>query len=93
MFQIWYPELLLLNGRTTVRFMDRDEVKVTGQYNGHVTWYAGDVMSVTCLVDVTYFPYDRHSCQVVLMYDGDAESVRLKPAHQKILLQAGFTVS
>ena len=56
----------MINTKETAEILNKDNIRIISFYNGTQVWYAGDVISVTCIVDVTYFPFDSHTCELIM---------------------------
>lgn len=66
MKEVWKPDLVLahpVDSMTTVGF-DQHWYPVRYFYNGIAVWAPGDVMTTTCKIDVTYYPFDTQMCEV-----------------------------
>jgi hypothetical protein len=65
--QIWVPNLTLMNPYEHIENLGKGIYPVTVSSTGMAYWSPGDVISSTCDVDVTYYPFDIQSCRVQLM--------------------------
>ncbi|XP_076085712.1 neuronal acetylcholine receptor subunit alpha-3-like isoform X1 [Mytilus galloprovincialis] len=63
---IWHPELIVQNSILVLRKNLGAEQTVRIQYNGEVRWEPPAVLSTSCDMDVTYFPYDSQTCEIEL---------------------------
>ncbi|GAU89949.1 LOW QUALITY PROTEIN: hypothetical protein RvY_02440-1 [Ramazzottius varieornatus] len=76
---IWLPDIVLYNnaeGDYQITMM----TKVTVNYTGDVVWDPPAIYKSYCLIDVTYFPYDKQSCEMKFgTWTYDAGQVDLTP--------------
>ncbi|XP_048727569.1 neuronal acetylcholine receptor subunit alpha-6-like [Ostrea edulis] len=72
--QVWIPNLTLVNSYDRIEGLGRGIVPVTFTSTGMAYWSPGDVISSTCDVDVTYYPFDTQSCSMRLTYWGLAST-------------------
>jgi hypothetical protein len=61
---VWVPNPTLINPYDHIESIGRSTSPVTVAYTGMAYWTPGDVMSSTCDVDVTYYPFDTQFCFV-----------------------------
>lgn len=62
--KMWLPDFALVNSASGSVF-NRDYFKfykVTVQSNGSVLWETGGTVTISCSLDLTYFPYDQQIC-------------------------------
>ncbi|KAK3603124.1 hypothetical protein CHS0354_027912 [Potamilus streckersoni] len=81
--QLWVPDVYIFNiaGAALDGF-----VNVTGSYlvlrhDGRVQWNVPLVIKSACMVDVTYFPYDKQACEIVFgswIYDGSQVDLNIR---------------
>ncbi|XP_048726988.2 neuronal acetylcholine receptor subunit alpha-2-like [Ostrea edulis] len=64
--QLWIPNLTLINSYDRIEGLGRGIVPVTVTSTGMAYWSPGDVISSTCDIDVTYYPFDTQSCSMML---------------------------
>ncbi|KAK3098020.1 hypothetical protein FSP39_015384 [Pinctada imbricata] len=64
--EIWTPEVTLVNSYDKLTSMKKGFRVAQFLYDGTATWYPGDVMSVSCGLDVTKYPYDTQNCKLEL---------------------------
>ena len=73
----WKPSFLIGNsyGRTTTIFKDDTVKRVIS--DGRMFWMPRDIYKVTCIADVSKYPFDTHQCSVMLALLGyvDAELI------------------
>ncbi|WAR21840.1 ACHA7-like protein [Mya arenaria] len=61
---IWLPDLALQNGFETLTGLGNKFYNVRVKSTGVVTWRPYHVFESACAVDVTYFPFDRTTCEL-----------------------------
>lgn len=37
-------------------------------WDGHVEWYPGGIISASCSLDMTYFPFDKQRCSIYVSF-------------------------
>ena len=62
---IWKPDLVLANGIEKASELGTDMGLVMVNDNGDVTWDPFEVFTTKCMIDMTYFPFDTQSCDVM----------------------------
>ena len=62
---VWKPDLVLANGIKKVDQLGYDMGLVVVDYNGTVVWEPFEVFTTKCLVDMTYYPFDSQSCDIM----------------------------
>lgn len=78
--KVWTPKVILVNSADTLAWIGSDSsfnVRVTNE--GSLIWTPGSVLNAKCSVDVLKFPFDSHSCELLLSGFGYHETLRLKP--------------
>ncbi|XP_052081207.1 neuronal acetylcholine receptor subunit alpha-3-like [Mytilus californianus] len=75
---VWHPELIVQNSVLELRKNLGAEKTVRIQYDGEVRWEPPAVLSTSCDMDVTFFPYDSQTCDIELASWGfPADAVNL----------------
>lgn len=79
---IWLPDIFIFNtaGPNMNGFVNVNGSKVSVRYDGKVRWMVPLMVASACAVDVTYFPYDRQSCEIKFgswIYDIDQVNIRI----------------
>ena len=62
---IWKPDLVLANGIEKVTELGTDMGLVMVNDNGEVTWDPFEVFTTKCMIDMTYYPFDNQSCDIM----------------------------
>ncbi|XP_033752768.1 neuronal acetylcholine receptor subunit alpha-7-like [Pecten maximus] len=62
---VWKPELLLGNSYNNIHPLGFERLNIRVFANGTMHWWPGDVYEVTCAADITYYPFDEHTCQLI----------------------------
>ncbi|XP_056004348.1 neuronal acetylcholine receptor subunit alpha-6-like [Ostrea edulis] len=64
---IWKPDLVLKNGFKKLTEMGGDFYFLSISNFGDVYWYPYEVFETRCSIDITYFPYDKQTCNVTFI--------------------------
>ncbi|CAC5376083.1 CHRNB4 [Mytilus coruscus] len=64
---IWIPDITLQNGFTKLQELGSSFIKAKVESNGQVAWMPFEVFESKCTIDITYFPYDRQSCDIIFV--------------------------
>ncbi|CAC5376084.1 CHRNA3 [Mytilus coruscus] len=64
---IWMPDITLKNGFTKLEKLGSSVIKAKVESNGQVTWMPFEVFESKCTIDITYFPYDQQSCNIIFV--------------------------
>ncbi|CAC5400440.1 CHRNA6 [Mytilus coruscus] len=65
--KLWHPELIVENSVTGLTNLGQDDIQLRIQYDGEVRWEPPAILSTSCDMDVTFFPYDIQTCEVELV--------------------------
>uniref|UniRef100_A0A3Q3JBM6 Cholinergic receptor nicotinic alpha 9 subunit n=1 Tax=Monopterus albus TaxID=43700 RepID=A0A3Q3JBM6_MONAL len=60
---VWRPDLVLYN-KADDDFSGPMDTNVRLRYNGEITWDAPAITKSSCVVDVSYFPFDSQKCNL-----------------------------
>ena len=63
--KIWKPPVTLLNGISDKSKTEYDENLVHICHPGVVLWPVGEIQSVGCEIDITYYPFDTQTCVAI----------------------------
>nr|XP_022312569.1 neuronal acetylcholine receptor subunit non-alpha-2-like [Crassostrea virginica] len=63
---IWKPDLALKNGLKSFREMGGAFYYLYVEHTGLVIWWPFQVFETKCHIDITYFPFDRQTCNITL---------------------------
>ena len=73
---IWCPKLFILQAADSVADIGNASIQPRVYSNGSVTWNAGNVLKVSCSVNVAFFPFDQQSCEMgILTWDIQSEEL------------------
>lgn len=76
----WRPTLVLDNSATSLTEVGDSSYRIRIDANGKHEWIIGLVATSACSVDVTNFPFDSHSCELIFTPWGTTSSeVTLSP--------------
>ncbi|XP_068182567.1 neuronal acetylcholine receptor subunit alpha-9-II [Antennarius striatus] len=74
---VWRPDLVLYN-KADDDFSGPMDTNVRLRYNGEITWDAPAITKSSCVVDVSYFPFDSQECNLTFgswTYNGNQVDV------------------
>lgn len=63
---IWVPDIVLKNGFTNFKMMGGDFYYLYVDNDGWVSWYPYMVFETSCELDVTYYPFDHQTCNIIV---------------------------
>lgn len=67
MGEVWTPHLILTNPINKIKVIGEDWVEIKWIFTGMGYVSVGDVIHSKCNVDVTYFPFDTQTCQILFI--------------------------
>ncbi|XP_068596864.1 neuronal acetylcholine receptor subunit alpha-9-II [Brachionichthys hirsutus] len=76
---VWRPDLVLYN-KADDDFSGPLDTNVRLRYNGEITWDAPAITKSSCVVDVSYFPFDSQECNLTFgswTYNGNQVDVSM----------------
>lgn len=62
---VWHPTIVLSNSFNEIKDVRADWMMVEFNANGRAMYVPGDVFTVSCLADVTYYPFDYQVNDVI----------------------------
>ena len=78
---MWYPPLTLHNSVTSLKALGEKNEILTVQYDGTTVWKPPVILSSSCGVDSTYFPFDEQTCNMTFTsWDYAAGEIELTAA-------------
>ncbi|XP_063411900.1 neuronal acetylcholine receptor subunit beta-3-like [Mytilus trossulus] len=63
---IWRPALIIENSVSDISIVSDDNVLMKVQSSGSVIWTPSGIYKTHCETDVTYYPFDTQSCDVII---------------------------
>lgn len=76
---LWIPDLALQNGFETLTGLGDKVLLLKVEKDGTVTWRPYQVFESACQVDVTFFPFDKASCELkFVIWSNTKESVYIQ---------------
>ncbi|KAI8761344.1 neuronal acetylcholine receptor subunit alpha-6, partial [Biomphalaria glabrata] len=60
--QIWTPALVVDNSVNDLSAIHEDTIPLRVDSKGKVTWNPPALLTVSCTMDITYFPFDTQTC-------------------------------
>ncbi|KAF7668013.1 hypothetical protein LDENG_00036960 [Lucifuga dentata] len=79
---VWRPDLVLYN-KADDDFSGPMDTNVVLRYNGEITWDAPAITKSSCVVDVSYFPFDSQECNLTFgswTYNGNQVDITMAMA-------------
>ncbi|KAJ0050171.1 hypothetical protein NL108_014038 [Boleophthalmus pectinirostris] len=76
---VWRPDLVLYN-KADDDFSGPMDTNVKLRYNGEITWDAPVITKSSCVVDVSYFPFDSQQCNLTFgswTYNGNQVDITM----------------
>ncbi|XP_056456674.1 neuronal acetylcholine receptor subunit alpha-9-II [Gadus chalcogrammus] len=76
---VWRPDLVLYN-KADDDFSGPMDTNVVLRYNGEITWDAPAITKSSCVVDVSYFPFDSQECNLTFgswTYNGNQVDIAM----------------
>uniref|UniRef100_A0A3B4AXU1 Uncharacterized protein n=1 Tax=Periophthalmus magnuspinnatus TaxID=409849 RepID=A0A3B4AXU1_9GOBI len=76
---VWRPDLVLYN-KADDDFSGPMDTNVKLRYNGEITWDAPAITKSSCVVDVSYFPFDSQQCNLTFgswTYNGNQVDITM----------------
>ncbi|XP_059378272.1 neuronal acetylcholine receptor subunit alpha-9-II [Carassius carassius] len=76
---VWRPDLVLYN-KADDDFSGPVDTNVVLRYNGEITWDAPAITKSSCVVDVSYFPFDSQQCNLTFgswTYNGNQVDITM----------------
>ena len=67
MGDVWTPRLVLTNPINKIKVVGEDWVEMKWYFNGMGYLSVGDVIHSKCNVDVSYFPWDTQTCEIMFI--------------------------
>ncbi|WAR30961.1 ACHA6-like protein [Mya arenaria] len=62
--EVWKPDIALKNSYLDYKSLGVDELNVENYYDGSMNWFPFQVFQTTCSIDITYFPFDKQTCNL-----------------------------
>ncbi|KAL4234573.1 Neurotransmitter-gated ion-channel transmembrane region [Mactra antiquata] len=64
---VWKPDIALKNSYTEYKELGVKSLNVMVYSSGQIYWYPFQVFQSTCGMDITYYPYDIQTCNMVFV--------------------------
>ncbi|XP_059165692.1 neuronal acetylcholine receptor subunit alpha-3-like [Physella acuta] len=61
---IWTPALVVDNSIDDLSAIDEDSIPLRIDNSGTVSWNPPGLLTVSCNMDISYFPWDQHTCAI-----------------------------
>ena len=82
---VWVPEIVILNPAERVNSLGQDWQVIRYFWNGRAIWRPGNLMTVSCMSNCFYFPFDVQVCKMrVTVAEYTRREVRLYSIRQKV---------
>ncbi|KAK2865659.1 hypothetical protein Q7C36_001715 [Tachysurus vachellii] len=77
---VWRPDIVLYNNANEEDSSGPPDTNVVLRYTGEITWDAPAITKSTCVVDVSYFPFDSQQCNLTFgswTYNGNQVDINM----------------
>ncbi|OWF48381.1 neuronal acetylcholine receptor subunit alpha-6-like [Mizuhopecten yessoensis] len=61
---VWKPELFLGNAFSSIQPLGFDRLNIRVRSDGMMSWIPANVYETPCKADITYYPFDEHTCSL-----------------------------
>ncbi|XP_052790619.1 acetylcholine receptor subunit delta-like isoform X2 [Mya arenaria] len=62
--EVWKPDIALKNSYLDYKTLGVDDLYIENYNDGYMVWYPFQVFQTTCSMDITNFPFDKHTCSL-----------------------------
>lgn len=62
--QLWKPSIVLSNSVESLKELGDKSYRIRIDNNGNHEWVVGIVSKTACSIDITYYPFDKQSCNI-----------------------------
>ncbi|GFN81781.1 neuronal acetylcholine receptor subunit alpha-7 [Plakobranchus ocellatus] len=62
--EMWKPQIIVSNSIGERDLQEYDHSPLTLSWDGSAQWLPGAMFSLSCTMDMTYFPFDRQTCEL-----------------------------
>lgn len=84
---VWKPDITLQNGFTKLKELGDPFIIVSIDSSGSVQWLPMEIMQTKCQIDVTYFPFDRQTCDIkFVVWSNSIKEVNVSRGGKGIIL-------
>ena len=64
--KVWLPDIIVSPFAGKMQRLGYNELPVTVQSTGNITWQPSGVFTTHCAMDITFYPFDKQFCQLKL---------------------------
>ncbi|GFO29092.1 neuronal acetylcholine receptor subunit alpha-7 [Plakobranchus ocellatus] len=64
--KVWLPDIIVENSVESQRQLGYDENLITISNDGTVHWKPSQIIKTSCDIDVTYYPFDYQTCNIIV---------------------------
>lgn len=64
--EVWLPVMAIQNGQSPIKRFGDDYLTVSLLSTGKITWIPIEILQTECLIDISYFPFDKQNCSIIL---------------------------
>lgn len=80
--ELWKPDIALANAYDTISGLGAPFMYVVVTNDGNITWEPFQVFESTCKLDMRYFPFDTHKCNLELAtWSSTSEMIQISPGN------------
>ncbi|OWF39438.1 Acetylcholine receptor subunit alpha-type unc-38 [Mizuhopecten yessoensis] len=88
---IWKPDIALSNGFNSKTQLGDDLILVIVESSGELTWFPYEVLTTTCYIDVSNFPFDTQTCDIAFdVWVSPESAVNVEVGDQGINLESCY---
>lgn len=62
--QLWKPTIVLSNSVESLKELGDKSYRIRIDNDGNHEWVVGIVSKTACSIDITYYPFDKQSCNI-----------------------------
>lgn len=87
--ELWKPDIALANAYDTISGLGAPFMYVVVTNDGNITWEPFQVFESTCTLDMRYFPFDTHTCNLELAtWSSTSEMIQILPGNDGFHIDA-----
>ncbi|GFN81788.1 neuronal acetylcholine receptor subunit alpha-6 [Plakobranchus ocellatus] len=77
---MWRPRVIVTNSIGKRDLFEEDTAPFSLSWDGSARWLPGTVFSLSCTMDMTYFPFDQQTCELTFLSQEYITDINLFPA-------------
>lgn len=85
---VWVPNMVLINTLQDAKKFGHNDLMVRFYADGNANWRFSEFLETSCTADITFYPFDMHSCTIEIIQLGYwADEVLMSPEKTYIGLE------